>query len=400
MATTITKFNVGGVDRRTHLLRFEIDRTINSVGTWAAFLRNPGGVYNGVFDVQNRVEFAPDTHDLFYGYIDGPAVELMGKDIESDWDEYITLRGVDSAQDLLFHNDFAYDYHTAAQDLDDILDDVFNTRIDVFPSSSPIWYTPKAGTLSPGSFEFRAGSSFLTQLQELMRQTVVPYLFYVDDVSFELKTGQAIAGVAPASGVIARTSAGDTTSNIIDQVKFQERDGDKLYNYINLYTKSPQQDAYTEENAASWAVSPIGSTDGLLDNAITTLGGKSQWSIVAYNQNPVFLSIGLQLDIPVPNPLFNYNSWDLTEGEIGVWIKYDNTAGAPGTPGAGSAPLNENLWCTLTDTAGSVASYYGDSTRVECGLWGYCTIPVGRNVSTGLLAAVNEWIITAGLFTH
>ena len=253
--TNITKFNVAGVDRRNHLLRIELNRTVNSVGTWAAFLRNPGGFYNGIFDVQYRVEIAANSQDLFYGVIDGPAVELMDKDLESGWDEYITLRGVDDAQDLLFHNDLAFNYPNINQDLDDVLDDVINTQLNAI-SASPIWYTPRLGTPLVGAFEFKAGTSFLTQLQELMRlgaSDTGSQLFYVEDNSWELKIGSALAGVT-ASGVIARSILNDPTNNIIDRVLYQERDGDKLYNYVKLYGKSPMQDGYTEQNAASWTV--------------------------------------------------------------------------------------------------------------------------------------------------
>jgi len=112
--TTFSAFRIGGVDRRTHLLRVETWRIVNGVGTWKAVLRNPGGIYTaGVggfagFDVQNSMIVSANgaLNVLMTGVVDGPAVTLTGRDLESDWDEYIELRGVDLAQDLLFHNDF------------------------------------------------------------------------------------------------------------------------------------------------------------------------------------------------------------------------------------------------------------------------------------------------------
>ena len=391
--TNITKFNVAGVDRRTHLLRVEINRTVNSVGTWAAFLRNPAGVYTGVFDVQNRVEVAANSQDLLYGYVDGPAVELMGKDLESSWDEYVTLRGVDDSQDLLFRNDLAVNYPDTTQDLDDVLDDVINTQLDAV-SASPIWYTPRLGTPVVGAFEFKAGTSFLTQLQELMRlgaTTTGGYLFYVDDNTFELKIGSALAGVT-ATAVVARSILNDPTNNIIDRVIYQERDGDKLYNYVKLYGKNPQQDAYTEQNANSWAVSPIGSSVAVLDDSTTTLGGRSQWSLVVYNDATTTSCIGMKLT----NPVFNYNVWDLSSGEIVVWARYDNTAGAPGAPDAGSAGADDYIFCLLTDTAANQIIYYGESSFLYREQWTKCTFPLGERSRGWIGFLVDTWTNIVG----
>jgi hypothetical protein len=395
--TNITKFNVAGVDRRNHLLRIELNRTVNSVGTWAAFLRNPGGFYNGIFDVQYRVEIAANSQDLFYGVIDGPAVELMDKDLESGWDEYITLRGVDDAQDLLFHNDLAFNYPNINQDLDDVLDDVINTQLDAI-SASPIWYTPRLGTPLVGAFEFKAGTSFLTQLQELMRlgaSDTGSQLFYVEDNSWELKIGSALAGVT-ASGVIARSILNDPTNNIIDRVLYQERDGDKLYNYVKLYGKSPMQDGYTEQNAASWTVCTGGTPIAVLDDTTTTLGGRSKYSLVVYNNATTDSYIGVKLTIPAPNPLFNYNMWDFSSGEIVVWARYDNTAGAPGTPDAGSAGANEYIYCWLTDTAGNQVIYYGASSYLYRENWTKCAFPLGERARGWIGFAVDTWTNVVG----
>ena len=395
--TNITKFNVAGVDRRNHLLRIELNRTVNSVGTWAAFLRNPGGFYNGIFDVQYRVEIAANSQDLFYGVIDGPAVELMDKDLESGWDEYITLRGVDDAQDLLFHNDLAFNYPNINQDLDDVLDDVINTQLDAI-SASPIWYTPRLGTPLVGAFEFKAGTSFLTQLQELMRlgaSDTGSQLFYVEDNSWELKIGSALAGVT-ASGVIARSILNDPTNNIIDRVLYQERDGDKLYNYVKLYGKSPMQDGYTEQNAASWTVCTGGTPIAVLDDTTTTLGGRSKYSLVVYNNATTDSYIGVKLTIPAPNPLFNYNMWDFSSGEIVVWARYDNTAGAPGTPDAGSVGANEYTYCWLTDTAGNQVIYYGASSYLYRENWTKCAFPLGERARGWIGFAVDTWTNVVG----
>jgi hypothetical protein len=249
-----------------------------------------------------------------------------------------------------------------------------------------------------GAFEFRAGTSFLTQFQELMRQGASDtgsYLFYVEDNSWELKVGSTLAGVT-ASGVVARSVLNDPTNNIIDRVIYQERDGDKLYNYVKLYGKSPMQDGYTEYNAASWTVCTGGTPVAVLDDTTTTLGGRSKYSLVVYNNATTDSYIGMKLTIPAPNYLFNYNMWDFSSGEISVWARYDNTAGAPGTPDAGSAGASDYLFCWLTDTAGNEVAYYGASSFLYRGNWTKCVFPLGERARGIIGGLVDTWSNVVG----
>ena len=113
MATEFTQVAIGGADRRADVLRVELWRTVSAVGNWVATLRNINGAYNGVFDVQDQFVIDVDAlaATLMQGRVDGPeCVMPRGNDLESDWDEYVIIRGVDQAQDLLFHNDFEYLY--------------------------------------------------------------------------------------------------------------------------------------------------------------------------------------------------------------------------------------------------------------------------------------------------
>jgi hypothetical protein len=308
------------------------------------------------------------------GVVDGPAVTLTGRDLESDWDEYVELRGVDRAQDLLFHNDFDYEYpNNTTQDLDDILDNVFNVQL---AGLTNITYTPLVGTPVIGAASFKEGGNFLGSLQELMRRSV--YVFYVDD-NYELRTGApGFSGTA----FVARSRLGDTTNSIIGDVTLQERDGDKHYNYVKLYGKNPMFDAYTEQNAASWL--PGGGLPAILDYAFPKVGS---YSLVAYNTNPVSSVLTIKLVCPI----LNYTSWDFSKGEIGIWAIYDDTAGAPGTPGAGACGADANIECRLVDGGGNIIEYYGDSTKLYLSVWGYCTFPLGEQTHEGVSGVANEW---------
>lgn len=377
---------IDGIQRRDDALRLEINRTVNGVGTWSLILRNTAGKYNAIlpsgvpnpnyFDVQDSFMVQVDSppHAILGGRIDGPAVKLRARDLESIWDEYCLLNGVDMNQDLLFHNDFDYDYPNTSQQLKAVMDDVFNVQL---AGLTNILYTPPVGaTPVVGAIEFREGASFLTQLQELHKRA--GYVFYVDD-------GLVFRSGAPgfsATGVAIYSHP--NVSNIINVVDYQERDGDKHYNYIKLYGKNPMYDGWTELNASSWA-SPLGS--GPIDDAASVKVGT--YSQVVYNGAIPASGLSHQL----ATPIFNYNSWDFSKGEIGVWAKYDNTAGAPGTSGAGTALPNERVGCRLTDNAGTIADYYGESSRLYLGDWGYCTFPLGEKFQSGIASVAEQWCV-------
>jgi len=367
---------IDGISRKDDALRLEVTRTINGIGNWALFLRNTGGKYNGAFDVQDSLLVQADTHAVIGGRVDGQAVTLRGRDLESIWDEYCILRGVDSAQDLGFHNDFEHDYPNTSQQLKTVMDDVFNTQL---AGLTNILYIPPVGaTPVIGAVEFREGSSFLTQLQEMHKRA--PYIFYVDD-------GLIFRSGSPgfsAAGLTFHSSPG--ASNIIDVVDYQERDGDKHYNYVKVYGKNPMFDGYTELNASSWNTASAGRVDWNIDRMV------GDYCIAAYNY-PV--AVG-PITLSLTTPKFNYNSWNFSRGEIGIWAKYDNNAGAPGTPGAGAAAAQERVTCSLMDFSGNVVNYYGDSTALYRGEWGYCTFPLGEQLHTPGGMILNTWYLSVG----
>ena len=117
-----------------------------------------------MFDVQDQFVIDVDAlaATLMQGRVDGPGCVMpRGKDLQSDWDEYIIIRGVDQAQDLLFHNDFDYAYpdaETAAQQIKTVWNDVINVQL---AGLTNITYAPPVGaTPAVGSVEFREGTSF------------------------------------------------------------------------------------------------------------------------------------------------------------------------------------------------------------------------------------------------
>jgi hypothetical protein len=392
---------IDGKERKSDALRLEIDRTVNGVGTWSLILRNTAGKYNAIlppgppnppnldaFDVQYSLTVQVDSppHAILGGRIDGPAVKLRGRDLESIWDEYVILNGVDMNQDLLFHNDFDADYPNTSQLLDDVMDDVFNTKL---AGLTNILYTPVGGTPPVGSIEFREGASFLTQIQELHKRA--GYVFYVDD-GLQFRSG---APGFSGTGVVLYSSPG--VSNIIDVVDYQERDGDKHYNYVKLYGKNPMFDGWTELNASSWTQLPGLGLPAIINIDRTTYPNNvkvGEYSQVACNINPLEVEIGHILTCTI----FHYTSWNFSKGEIGIWAKYDNIAAAPGAPAAGSAGSPLNVECKLTDILGNIVTYWGSSTMLYEGEWGYCTFPLGEQFSSSIIGVQDSWCAIGAIF--
>ena len=390
-ATVFSQVAIGAADRKNDVLRVEVRRSLNSVGTWMAILRNIGDTYNNTFDVQNQ--FLLDVNGigntLIQGRVDGEAVTRVSKDLESVWDEYVVLRGVDQAQDLLFHNDFDHFYPDITQQLHEVLDDVINIQL---AGLTNITYVP--GLVSPvvGAVEFREGTSFLTTIQELFK--TAGYLFYVSD-TYALTIGSSAAGVS-ASGVILQCEEDNADNNILDIVEVKERDGGKLYNYVKLYGKNPMFDAYTENNikdiplgAEGWEPdSYIGRTAGVLDDEDTVRVGSH--SVVAFGEDPVGGNIGVELNAPV----FHYDSWDFTKGEIGMWVRYDNDGAAPGDPyppGVGNAAASGNLFGIIEDSNNLRAGYYGTSTTIYEDRWTWCSFPLGEGQRNWMGWVADQW---------
>ena len=365
MSTSVTNLTIKAADRKDYFIRAELWRTVNAVGRWLVTLDNTGQRYGATgFDVQDDFRIDIGT-TLMEGRIEGPGVTFKGVDAMDDFQEFLLLQGVDQMQDLLFHNDFERSYPEtgAGQQIKDVLQDIFITpRI-----TTNITYPWPAGvTPTIGGIEFKEGGSFLGTIQELHRRA--NYLSYVDD-ALVLRSG---APGFSASGVLIIEG-----TNIIKFIDWNRRRGDKLYNYIKIYGKNPQFDAWTEFNAASWGGWPFAPTD---DMAIVRVG---TYSLRQMNAAPLTI-----LRFNLTCPIFNYpvNGLDLTKGKIGVWAYYDNLGG-------GVAPLRMRVNCRLTDNAGGIADYYGSKSYVYRDHWGFCEFPLGEDYDASGAVNADRWCV-------
>jgi len=382
VATQITQLTVGLADRSAFALNAELWRTLNAVGRWEAPIRNNNGVFNGVFDIQDLFAVNINGNPLMRGVVDGPGVVLRGQDATDIWEEFVLLSGVDQAQDLLFHNDFEKFYPDTSQQITEVLDDIFN--VELVGSTNILYTAPLVPPPAPvGAIEFREGTNFLSELQEMFR--TAGWVFYVDD-------GRVLRAGAPgfiSSGVTLTSVAGGASNNIIGIVDLKERDGDKLYNFIKLYGKNPLFDAYTELNASSWTT-VVGGNAPVDDVVSVRVGTYSQR---VFNNNPVSVVLRHRLTLPI----FNHTTWDFSKGEIGVWGRYDNqAAGGGGEPGAGASPFSMQVECRLFDSVGRIANYYGASSTIYRGDWGFCTFPLGEGHDSTTLFAADQWTTPFG----
>ena len=370
MSTSVTDLTIKAVDRKDFLIRAELWRTVNAVGRWLVTLDNTGQRYGATgFDIQD--DFRLDTTStIMRGRIDGPGVTFKAVDAVDDWGEFLLLQGVDQMQDLLFHNDLEYSYpeNAAGQQIKDVLQDIFITPRITTNITYPF---PVGATPAIGGIEFREGGSFIGTLQELHRRA--NYLFYVDD-TLVLQSG-APGFSASAVNVVEGT-------NILKFLDWNRKRGDKLYNYIKIYGKNPQFDAWTEFNAASWVGWPFAVTNDLANARVGT------YSLRMTNALPL---TGLQFWLNAP--IFNYpaNGFDLTKGKIGVWAYYDNVGG-------GVAPAQMRVNCRLRDNAGGIADYFGSSSYIYRDHWGFCEFPLGEDYNaSGILGVADRWnVIVAG----
>lgn len=387
-ATTFEQFVIGGADRKDDALRFESWRTVNSVGVWRAALRNTDGTYNNTFDIQDQllVDVNALANTLMQGRVDGPGVVLQGIDAESDWDEYIIVGGYDQAQDLLFHNDLEYLSPVPTQTLSTVINNVINVEL---AGTTNITYVPIGGTPAVGSVEFRKGSNFLSTTQELFQRA--NYLFYVNDV-LSLRIG------APGfsnSGVTIRSVAGSTSNNVIGNVEFTRRSGDKLYNKIYVYGKSPQFDAYTEYLASRWSSSLAGWTLSDETTEIATITGNTASIRADYTGGGAATQTFMTLDFSD----VDQDEVDMSDGEIGFWWRYDG----------GTSAARACCEIALLDASGNQIYFYSgnsipgggvasnvNSTRTYQTVWGWCRAPVGYDVDTGLGAQPDQWYDTDG----
>lgn len=377
--TSIDYTRIGLIDRRADVLRAEVWRTVNGIGSWRLALRNTAGKYNSEFDVQDDFWLTINGNTLMRGRVDGPAVYLQGSDVEDIWDEYAIVSGYDRGQDLLFHNDFEQLYPDPTQTLDDVLLDVINVQL---AGLTNIFYAGLGGTPAVGAIEFRVGSGFLSTLQELFQRA--EYLFYVDD-SLTLNIGSP--GFSD-SGVTATCEEGGANNNIIGTVNFQRRDGDKLYNKIYVYGKTPQFDAYTEYLANRWTNSGVNWS--LSDETVTIapITGNDASIRTDYVGGGAPTQNSVNLDFSQ----MGQDEVDMSSGEIGFWWRYD---------GGGSA-ARACAQIGLQDNAFNVIYFYSgpdqvlttsniNSTRTYKGVWGWCRAPIGYDVETGVAANPDTW---------
>lgn len=380
MSSSVFNFiQIGSYNRASNVVRAEWWRTVNAVGRCMILLRNVNQAYNGVFDVQDEITISVQPPGgvatvMFRGKVDGPAVTLLGQDLESTWEEYVIVRGVDKWQDVLFHNDYEESYPDPNNEIKDILEDIFD-----FPKAitTNITYTTPAGvTPTVGGIEFRWGANFLATLQETLNRA--EWVSYVDD-ALNLRAGAP--GFSATAAILTNTGA---DKNIIDIAEFRERDGDKLYNYIELRGKNPMFDGYTELNVNDWITLPAANKEDS-----TTVVKVGDYSNRVYNTNPVSGPLEMRLDATN----VEYTTFDLSKGEIGVWARYDNQAAGAGAPGVGTAGATLRLNCRLTDDAGVIADYFGEPSRLYRGDWGYCTFPLGEKYRTGVANVADQWCV-------
>ena len=391
-SSIITFVQIGSSNRSADVLRVEWWRTVNAVGSCNIILRNTAGKYNGVFDVQDTIAIALTDIDgnnavMFRGRVDGEkAVTLKAIDGESIWDEYVIVKGVDMWQDVLFHNDFDKAYPSVLTQIKDVLGDLFDWPKEI--STNISYTTPLGNTPVVGSTEFREGTSFLSTLQDTLQKA--EWVSYCDDAA-NLRAGAP--GFSATAEILTNTGA---DKNIIDKVDLSESDGGKLYNYIKIRGKNPTFDVYTEENLTNvattgWTVRPLG--NGLNSSTRVRVGA---YSNRAYNTNP--LTTLRPLSHVLTCPVFNYDSFDFSKGEIGCWAYVDNQpAGGGAEPAAGTAPNPTTIAFELTDSSMNVARYYGDSTRRYLGYWGWISAPLGEEFHTGAFSGANQWLCLPGV---
>ena len=366
-------FDVDGVDYHTEILRAETWRAANSVGIWAAGMRNIGGQYNALFDVQDSMILGILGNQIMAGQVDGgPAVSLRNQDLESVWEPYLALRGNDRAQDLMFHNDFEKEYPNPNQILHEVLDDVFNTEL---VGLTNITYVPPVGnTPVIGSIEFKRGASFLGVIQEMHKRA--GYVFHVDD-DYILQSG--VPGFNP-TGVTITCIAEDALNNVVDAVDLDERDGDKHYNHIELIGKNPMFDSYTEYNAADWT--NVNAT--LTDEIGTTIAG--DYSIKAVVTDPnVYSYAGIDFWNGGAGK-FNYSGTtgpviNFTKGTVGCWVFWHG--------GIYSQPWRRFDFA-LYDNLGNFTTYRGESTKAYPDEWTWVEATLGEKPS--VLGGNDQWV--------
>ena len=390
--TELSIVSIGGVDRSDDVVRVEVWRTLNSVGNWRVALRNIGGAYNNVFDIQDEFYLAVNglglVNVLMEGWVDNKGVILQGGNVESTWDEYAIISGVDRAQDLLYLNDFEHTYPDFTQDIDDVLDDVFNVQLAGRVPPLDIIYAGYTGApLTINGVEFRKGSGFLTTIQEMFNR--IDHVFYVDDTGI-LRCG-APGFPGSATGETIQSIVDDPDNNVFGPVTFIRRDGDKLYNRIEVYSKNPQFDAYTEYTANRWATLGGGWTvfDDTVDHA--PIVGNSASVKMTHAPPPALANASITLDFSQ----MGFDEVDMSQGEIGWWWKYDG--GTSATRACCGVALQDNALNQINFYSGPGTPPGGpllstvNRTRTIQGEWDWCTAPVGYDIETGAATVPDTW---------
>lgn len=376
--TVITDLTIGAADRKDDAVRVDLYRSMNSIGLWKVALWNIGGAYNNTFDIQDDFQVDVNGNTLMEGVVDGNGVILQGADAEDIWSETVIISGYDKGQDLLFHNDFEAWYPNPAQGIETLMGNVFGAI-----ASNINYAAPGLGNPVVGQSEFRRGTNFLSAVQELHRR--VNWCFYVDD---GLNFVHEPPGTT-ATGVTATSTVGGVTNNIIGTVDFQRRDGDKLYNKVDVYGPKPQFDAYTEYTAGRWGTVNAGwalSNDGAIKARITGNGA----SVRMFKAAPAAVFQGFTLAFNAMGQL----EVDMSEGEIGFWWRYNG--GTSAARACARVTLQDNVPNTINFFSGpSTPPAVGPSTinrtRTYQGVWGWCTVPVGRDSETGAPTVTDQW---------
>ena len=386
MSVTVRAFLYGD-DLSEHALQAEATRMVNSVGTWVLALADPDSIYDRYYWAQDsfglnvEADWLMGIPRIMTGVVDNATSLLAdGADIA---EQQLVCDGFDMAEDLMFHDDFEYSEPNTATRIETALNQIFNVEL---AGLTNITYAAPAIT-NPvcGAFEFKEGASFLSTLQDMCRQA--GYVFYVDD-TLHLRAG--VLGFAP-TGETFTNIADDPANNMVGDISLLTSQGSKITNYVKMYGKNPMFDAWTELNAATW----FGAPNATADTTVNVRVG--EYSIVVSNNNPVNANLWIGIGFPEFN---QGDSVDLSKGEIGVWGRWDNTAGAPGAAGVGVAgvlgPDREYISFRLVDTAGQLADYFGVSTILWRNHWGWASAPLGEDYDVSMGAILNRWCAPLG----
>ncbi len=357
--TTLSELSINGTDRKSdHFSPIKITRRMNAVGDIEFLLDNDAGTYDSLIDPEHDpIEVDINSNRIFYGHVYD--ADHIAEDKQSRFKKFVKVSGRDQAEELLFFDDFEYEWTDPDTTIQDVLDDIFNNLGLTFYH---IQYSP-VGSTTIGAVEKKDGQSLLAFLQEIHKNA--GYCFYVSDLASGYKgdfVSKALASLNSTGVTLSRT-------NLVGDALIRKKTGAKLYNYIKLYGKNPQFDAWTEFTASNW------DSDGssLADETSHIRVGKA--SIKATS-----LVSGDKFTLDFASTLFNYTSLNLAKGDFGLWTFYQGD------------PSPSNTWrLILQDVYGKEIHYEGVRTTIYENYWGWISGPIGISLEKGASIGSDKW---------